>query len=291
MASGFSRGQRRVLTAFVDALLPGEVGVAAPEAESAHREDRRGVRGAAGHRVDRRLRPPPRGVRPLRAAGVGATDAVRVAHRDERVRYLRAWDESRLYLRRAMLLLLKTVVTMVYGSLPGAARDPATRPATSSPASSPRWRRDRRRLGRSAARRRARGRGDGRSGCGRRAARGDARRAGLLGGAARGPPGLEAGTQPQARRHVPAHVCRDQGLTSTLGFPGVPLPLAAPSAAPPRWTRGRCFAHPTRCCTAGAASSGSRASRPTIFPPTTSASSAISTCSRSSRTCGARTRT
>ena len=38
--------------------------------------------------------------------------------RDERVRYLRAWDESRLYLRRAMLLLLKTVVTMVYGSLP-----------------------------------------------------------------------------------------------------------------------------------------------------------------------------
>lgn len=117
MASGFSRGQRRVLTAFVDALLPGEVGVAAPEAgvlaqrieEFVVRLGTQSVIGFGMLLVVFDLSVPLTWGRLTRFVSLS---------RDERVRYLRAWDESRLYLRRAMLLLLKTVVTMVYGSLP-----------------------------------------------------------------------------------------------------------------------------------------------------------------------------
>ena len=117
MASGFSRGQRRVLTAFVDALLPGEVGVAAPEARAltAKIEEfvvRLGTESIVGFGlllVVFDLSVLLVWGRPTRFVSLA---------RYERVRYLRAWDESRLYLRRAMLLLLKTVVTMVYGSLP-----------------------------------------------------------------------------------------------------------------------------------------------------------------------------
>ncbi len=118
MASEFSRGQRRVLTAFIEALLPADVGLrggpSAPEVavrveEFAARIGAHAVLGLGLLLVVFDLSPPLVWLRFVRFVSLDA---------GERVRYLRAWDESRLYLRRAMLLLLKTVVTMVYGSMP-----------------------------------------------------------------------------------------------------------------------------------------------------------------------------
>lgn len=128
MATEFSRGQRRILTAFIEALLPSGVGLtAAPSAAevSARVEEFAGRIGA--HAVI--------GLGLLLVAFDWSVVLVwgRFARfvsldAEDRIRYLRAWDESRLYLRRATLLLLKTVVTMVYGSIPEVQRAIGYRP-------------------------------------------------------------------------------------------------------------------------------------------------------------------
>jgi len=116
--SGFSSEQLRILAAFADALLPADEGVA-PHVTAE----------LLALRVEEFLSR----LGGISLVGLGLLLWVfdlsvplvlarfkRFVNldRDERVRYVRAWDESRLYLRRSALLALKTVVTMVYGSIP-----------------------------------------------------------------------------------------------------------------------------------------------------------------------------